>query len=228
VNYPSQAERASFAETFRVRARPAWDAIFAHRFLAELVAGTLPLEKFRFFLCQDYLYLEGFGRAVALALGRAPDSDAVERLAARVLTPIERPLHARLLTLAGLSVADAAAAEPAPMTRAYMDHLLTTAGQRSLGMAVAALLPCPWSYDEIGARIAGYGEIPHPLYAEWAGFYTSGVLRESVRAWRELLELTAAHAGAAEQARMQEAFLLSSRYELAFWDAAYRLESWPA
>jgi len=219
--------RRSFAEYLRDEARPIWDAIFAHPFLAELVAGTLPLAKFQYFLTQDYLYLEGFGRAVALALGRAPDSDAVTRLAARVLTPIERPLHARLLGLAGLSVDDAKAAEPSPSTRAYTDHMLATAGLRGLGETVAALLPCPWSYDEIGTRLAGQRESPDATYREWVGFYTSGFLRESVRAWRELLELTATQSSTAERARMQEAFLLSSRYELAFWDAAFRREGWP-
>jgi len=217
----------SFADHLRDEARPIWDAIFAHPFLAELVAGTLPPAKFQYFLTQDYLYLEGFGRAVALALGRAPDSDAVMRLAARVLTPIERPLHARLLGLAGLSVDDARATEPSPATRAYMDHMLATAGLRGLGETVAALLPCPWSYDEIGARLAGREESPNPIYREWVGFYTSGFLRESVRAWRELLESSAEQSSSAERAAMLEAFVLSSRYELAFWDAAYCLEGWP-
>jgi thiaminase/transcriptional activator TenA len=160
-------------------------------------------------------------------MGRAPDSDAVTRLAARVLTPIERPLHARLLGLAGLSTDDAAATEPSPATRAYMDHMLATAALRGLGETVAALLPCPWSYDEIGKRLEGRPESTNPIYREWVGFYTSGFLRESVRAWRELLEIAAERAGSAERSAMQEAFLLSSRYELGFWDAAYRLEQWP-
>jgi thiaminase/transcriptional activator TenA len=217
----------SFSQLLREESRGVWEAIFAHPFLAELAAGTLPLEKFQYFLTQDWLYLEGFGRAVALALGRAPDSDGVTRLAARVLTPIERPLHARLFELAGVSLAEAAATDPTPATRAYMDHMLVTAGFRGLGETAAALLPCPWSYDEIGKRLAQLEESPNSIYREWVGFYTSGFLRESVRAWRELLELSAAESNSAERLAMQEAFLLSSRHELAFWDAAYRLERWP-
>src|SRR5581483_5565451 len=95
----------SFAEQLRDEARPIWDAIFAHPFLEELAAGSLPLEQFRYYISQDYLYLEAFGRAVALALGRAPDSASVRLLAARVLTPIERPLHAHLFELSGLDEA---------------------------------------------------------------------------------------------------------------------------
>ena len=57
----------------------------------------------------------------------------------------------------------------------------------------AALLPCPWTYHEIGQRLA---PVTHPLYAEWAAFYIGGGLAESVRAWTELVEHTAATAGA--------------------------------
>ena len=42
-----------------------------------------------------------------------------------------------------------------------------------------------------------------------------------------LLEETAAEAGPFERERLREAFLTSSRYEYAFWEMAYRMETWP-
>ena len=33
--------------------------------------------------------------------------------------------------------------------------------------------------------------------------------------------------GEAELDRMREAFVVSSRYEYMFWDAAWRMEEWP-
>jgi thiaminase/transcriptional activator TenA len=215
-----------FTESLALNARPIWDEIFAHPFLRELATGELPAQKFRFYISQDYRYLEGFGRAVALALGRAPDSATLRQLAARVLTPIERPLHTRLFELCDLTV-EAAESEPiAPTNRAYIDHLLATAGLRGLGVTSAALLPCPWTYDEIGRRLSEDAEIAHPIYREWAGFYTAGFLAESVRAWRHLVDAAATEAGPAEQARMRDAFMLSSRYELRFWQMAYEGEHW--
>jgi len=164
---------------------------------------------------------------VALAVGRGADSATGRLLAARVLTPIGRPLHARLFELTGLDEREVQSVEPAPTNRAYMDHLLVTAGLCGLGETVAALLPCPWTYDEIGKWLAMGPPITHPVYREWAGFYTAGFLQESVRAWRELLDLAAAEAGPAERAAMRDVFLLSSRYELQFWEMAHRVERWP-
>jgi thiaminase (transcriptional activator TenA) len=107
-----------------------------------------------------------------------------------------------------------------------MDHMLAIAAMRSLGETAAALLPCPWTYNEIGEHLAKKGEIAHPIYREWAGFYEAGFLQESVRAWREHVDREAAEAGPEQRAAMLEAFLLSSRYELKFWDMAYRMERW--
>ncbi|HZU76841.1 MAG TPA: thiaminase II [Dehalococcoidia bacterium] len=224
---PLSSEPVSFSQRLHDEAAPIWTAIFTHPFLRALVDGTLPIESFRYFLAQDYRYLEAFGRAVALALAKAPDTTALHRLVARVTTPIERPLHAHLLDLAGLSADEVEALEPAPANLAYMNHLLATAALGDAGVAAAALLPCPWTYHLIGERMAEWGTPREPLYAEWASFYASGMLAESTRAWRELVDEAAATASEAECRAMRRAFLRSSRYEYLFWDAAYRREGWP-
>ena len=96
----------SFSAILRAEADHIWRRIFNHPFLTEVKRGALPLEKFRYYLTQDYLYLEGFARAVAFALARAPDSRTLELLSHRVLTPIERPLHQELMPLVDLSPED--------------------------------------------------------------------------------------------------------------------------
>jgi hypothetical protein len=44
---------------------------------------------------------------------------------------------------------------------------------------------------------------------------------------RDLVDRLADGAGPAARERMASAFITSSRYELAFWEAAYTLERWP-
>ncbi|SVD05396.1 uncharacterized protein METZ01_LOCUS358250, partial [marine metagenome] len=86
----------------------------------------MPLETFQYYLAQDYLYLEGFGRTVAMALAKAPNSQTFQDLAHRVMTPVERPLHHKLFTEAGLTIADAESAVRSPANTAYVDHMLQT------------------------------------------------------------------------------------------------------
>ena len=214
----------SFSSQLRVEADDIWSRIAANPFLAELREGTLPLEKFRYYLAQDYLYLEGFARAVALALAKAPDARTVDLLSRRVATPVERPMHRELMPLAGMSLQDVDPSGHSPTNLAYVNHMLAAASLGGLGVTAAALLPCPWTYHEIGADL---GPIDHPVYSQWAKPYERGFLEESVGAWRGFLDEEAAQAGPREREAMRRAFMTSMRYEYMFWDMAYRQERWP-
>ena len=214
----------SFSEQLRSEAEPIWHQIFQHPFLKEIKDGTLPEETFRYYLIQDYLYLEGFGRTVALALAKAPTSQTFENLARRVMTPVERPLHNQLFAAAGLTQRDADNAVRSPANTAYVDHMLQTASLHGLGPTAAALLPCPWTYHLLKEEV---GQSKHPIYGQWTRFYVEGLLEGSVKAWRGVVDQMAEDASAIEKDAMRQAFLTSSRYEYMFWDAAHTRQQWP-
>ena len=90
--------------------------------------------------------------------------------------------------------------------------------------AAAALLPCPWTYHELGSRLT----LPdHPVLNQWVEAYSSGLLERSTTAWRALVDRFGADGGPALRDSMRRAFLTSSRYEYMFWTMAYKMESWP-
>ncbi len=213
-----------FSDQLREEARPIWERVFQHPFLAEIEAGTLPIEKFRYYLIQDWKYLEAFARGVALALAKAPDAAALEVISKRLVTPIEKPLHRKLMGLLGITESDVQETPIAPTNLAYSNHVVSVAALGSLGAAAAALLPCPWTYHRLGGRL---GAVEHPVYGPWASVYAEGLLEESVATWTALVDREGA--GASQQTRqaMRDAFMTSSRYEFLFWDMAYRQESWP-
>lgn len=214
----------SFSGQLRAEVEPIWQQIFQRPFLREIKDGTLPLEKFQYYLGQDYLYLEGFARTVALTLAKAPTSGLLEELALRVMTPIERPLHQKLVTEAGLTMDEVRKVRRSPTNHAYVNHMLTTASMHGLGPAAAALLPCPWTYHELKD---GVGQSEHPLYGQWTSFYVAGLLQNSVDAWRSFVDREAEKADQRELDAMREAFIISTRYEYMFWDMAYSMEQWP-
>ena len=214
----------SFSDQLRKEAEPIWDGIFGHPFLREIKDGTLPLEKFRYYLGQDYLYLEGIARTVAMALAKAPDSQALEELSHRVLTPVERPLHHQLLSVAEVSLEDIHRAGRSPTNTAYVNHMLKTASLNGLGPTAAALLPCPWTYHLLRENV---GASEHPLYSQWTAFYVAGFLENSVAAWRGFVDRAAETASSQELEAMREAFITSSQYEYLFWQMAYQQEQWP-
>ena len=214
----------SFSESLRQEALPIWDKIFAHPFLEEIQSADLPLKKFRFYVEQDYHYLAGFGQVVATALSKAPNTDTLRRLTHRITTPVERPLHGRMFELLEMKEEDVDSAGLSPTNLAYINHMQAAASAGGVGEAAAALLPCPWTYHEIGARIS----VPeHPIYSYWAQPYRDGLLEASTAAWRELVDEFAESGGPATRAAMRSAFITSSRYEYMFWSMAFNMEQWP-
>ena len=213
-----------FSDVLRDEALVVWERIFSHPFIREAESAVLPIDKFRYYVIQDFHYLEGFGRTVALALSKAPDAETLLELAPRVNTPIERPLHAALFRQLDIDEAEVDRVAPSPTTKAYVNHMLTTAFIGGVGEAAAALLPCPWSYHELGTRVS---PPDHPVFGPWLNAYSAGLLQESTAAWRQLVDRFGVEAGPSVREAMRRAFMTSSRYEYMFWTMAYQMEHWP-
>src|SRR5439155_5869476 len=114
---------------------------------------------------------------------------------------------------------------PAATTRAYTDFLLRTAALGDFAELVAALLPCMWGYSWLGRKLAE-GERPaDERLARWIDMYASDEFAQLAEWCRDVTDEVAADAGTGVRERMREAFLTSSRYELAFWEMAWRQEA---
>ena len=65
-----------------------------------------------------------------------------------------------------------------------------------------------------------------PLYRRWIEMYSSSEFA-GLAAWlRSFMDRIAQDAGDGGRSRMERLFLIISRYEYMFWDAAYRMEDW--
>ena len=221
----------SFANDVEKVAEPVRRAILSHPFVTGIGDGTLDVEKFKFYVRQDYLYLIDYSRVLALASARAPDLDTMGRFA-RLLDETlntEMELHRGYCAQFGITARDLEETRPAPTTLAYTSFLLNMAYQGSYPELVASFLPCQWGYWEVGAHLARRGEPSEaPLYRQWIRMYASQEYKSLADWARSLADRLAEEAGPAEVARMEEAYLASLRYEYMFWDMAYKMEVWPA
>lgn len=203
-------------------------AMRAMPFNAELAAGTLPRATFQHYMTQDALYLEAFGRALALAAAKAPGPSEVLALAdaAKTAIEVERALHSGYLSQFGVNADALAQAQQSPTCAAYVDFLLARAGAGSYAELLAAVLPCFWVYREVGLNIAAR-TVPENFYQAWIDTYADAAFGDAVARMITLADAAAQRAGPAEQGRMRSNFLRCCQYEWMFWDAAYRCETWP-
>ncbi|MBM3222637.1 MAG: thiaminase II [Candidatus Tectomicrobia bacterium] len=219
-----------FTEQLRQQAAPVRDRVLTHPFVTGIGDGTLPLAAFRYYMCQDYVFLIEYCRVLALAVAKAPDLDTMGRFAALLHATLhtEMALHRDFAAAFGITTPELEATQAAPGTQSYTQHLLSVAYAGSLTDISAALLPCMWDYSEIGQRLLAQG-VPasQPLYGTWIHTYAAPEFGALATWLRALLDTLAECASPAEQARLAQIFMASCRYEYRFWDMAYHQETWP-
>ena len=94
-----------FSTQLRRRGERIWRAIEGHSFLRELHAGTLPMDRFTYFILQDYVYLLDFAQVLCQGGAKSPDLETLELFARHALgaVEVERSFHASFGKTLGLS-----------------------------------------------------------------------------------------------------------------------------
>jgi thiaminase/transcriptional activator TenA len=145
-----------FTDHLAAIAAPIWQAQHDHPFVRGIGDGTLDVERFAFWIRQDYLFLIEYCRLFGLATARAPDLDTISRFAdlLQATARTEMDLHRGYAAQFGISTADLERETMAPTTRGYTDFLLRVAATGDFAELAAALLPCMWGFSEIGRHLA--------------------------------------------------------------------------
>ncbi|HKF15755.1 MAG TPA: thiaminase II [Candidatus Dormibacteraeota bacterium] len=210
----------SFSAELRATAAAIWEAQHEHPLVRGIGDGTVDIERFKQWVRQDYRFLVEYCRLFGLAAARAPDLDTLRRFAEllQATAVTEMDLHRSYAAEFGISATELEAAEMAPTTRAYTDFLLRTAATNDFAELAAALLPCMWGFNEIGLRLAERGRPADERCARWIDAYADPEFTRLADWCRELVDRLAEEVGPPVRERMREAFLVSSEYELAFWD----------
>ncbi len=205
-----------------------WGRLIEHPFVVELYRGSLGLDRFRFYVIQDYNFLLAGIRAFSLLASRADPETA--RLALEIAygdATVELENYERILPRLGLSMGDVLRAEPAPTALAYTSFLVATCATGSPLECLVAHLPCYWSYLDIAeAHRSELESNPVDIYRQWASAYLTDEYRGLVERLKEAVDRLWERGGG-DIGRLRWIFKTATRYEYLFWDMAYKMEGWP-
>lgn len=202
---------------------PIKKAIDQGQFVRGLGDGSLSQDKFNYYMVQDALYLAAYAKALAglATFAHDPDDLVFWAEASANSIKVERELHASHVDVM-------AAATPSPTCRAYSDFLAAQLASGEYGIAVAAVLPCFWIYQVVGTELLDTaGDLEKHPYGDWIGMYANPVFAEETKIVRGIVDRVAEGVLELQRQRMRDAFVQASRYEWMFWDAAWRMETWP-
>lgn len=201
-----------------------YESILKMPFIEELTNGSLPKEKFQFYMTQDSLYLEHFGRTLALIGAKVYDiKDALSyiRFAENAIV-VENALHESYFK--DFDVSDKGNIEPT--FHHYIRFLKSTAALEPVEVAMAATLPCFWIYKKAGDYIYENQQFENNPYQRWIETYGGDEFATAVQNEIVICDNAAENTTPEIGKRMTEAFITASRMEYNFWDAAYTLNVW--
>ena len=138
----------------RADVKDIWEAHVRHPFVNKVGDGSLPLEGFRRYLVQDYLFLVQYARAVALGAYKARETEDLFD-AARYIKhlQVETQLHIAYCNEFGLSVEELKSSEEHPACTAYTRYLLEVGHSEDWLALQVALMPCMVGYQAIGKHL---------------------------------------------------------------------------
>lgn len=214
------------ADKLRRDADSIWEKIIEHPFIVELYNGILPLEKFEFYILQDYHYLvtamKNFGIIASKAASVEAMREVIEILHLEAQSEFKG--YEEFLDRLGYTIKDAAEIEPIPVSVSYSSFLLSTSSLKSYAEAITSVLPCFWSYAEIAEHHNNkLNNNENQMYKDWAEVYVTDSYLNLV----EKIKMLVNEAGEKfPYEKLKMMFITGSRYEYMFWDAVYTEQEW--
>lgn len=203
-------------------AQPTYEAITHLPFVTELAAGTLPMEKFIFYLQQDAIYIANYCKVLASIASRVDSLELTSAFLdfARDGVFVEKAMHETYLTKAEVT----GAVKPSPSCLLYMS-LLSAQTTEPVEVQAASILPCFWVYLKVGMHIAATAAKENP-FAAWIATYSDPAFEVSNQHAIDICDSLAEKASPEIRRRMTEIFVAATKMEWLFWESTYNLEQW--
>ncbi len=219
----------SFTQELKIEGESIWSEIRMHPFVQGLGDGSLPLDVFRFYMKQDYVFLIEYARVLALAVTKGGGLKTMGKFADLLNATLnqEMALHRSYAERFGISKEDLESLELAPTAHAYTRHLLEVAHSGGLAEVAVALMPCQWGYAALGEMLEREGDVTEANpYVDWIKAYSSEDFQKISRWLCDLLDELSVGLSDGQRNSLTKIFLTSSRYEYLFWNMSYKQETW--
>jgi len=206
-----------------------WESFLRHPFVAGITEGTLPQEKFQYYMIQDYLYLMDYARVFALGTAKAEDLETA-RIFGRYVNQItdgEMAIHRGYMKRLGVPEEKALRTPPAQDCLSYTSYMLREAYEGGPAEIAASILSCAVSYEYIAAAMVERNAAcrDHPFYGEWVRGYASPEYAEENRMLERLTDRLCEGLSAVRMAKLQDIFVRCTRYEGSFWDMGWEMRA---
>jgi len=191
INHFHNVQRMPFVEgqfleylLDREDVKPVWEKYTHHPFANQMGDGTLPVDAFKEYLVQDYLYLVHFARTNALAAYKSTEIDAITASTQIVMhIDKEMELHLDYCKEFGLSKEDIVKQKESLACVAYSRYVLDVGQSQDWLALQMSLAPCLLGYGAAAQRLHAQHAERHDgnKYWKWIENYIADDYQEAVR-----------------------------------------------
>lgn len=203
-----------------------WIQYNEHPFVKGIENGKLDREKFRYYIIQDYLYLEDYAKTFAVGVAKAK-SLKIANLFAKYISVMngELNVHEGYLARLGVTQDEIDATSRSLDNLSYTSYMLRVAYEEGEAEILTAILACAYSYEVIAKKIVenNPAATEDEFYGDWVKGYISDAYSEENVVLLDSLNELAAHYTEKQIKHLVDIFVACSRYELAFWEMSWNM-----
>lgn len=210
-------------QQLRQKFQSQWDIATDHAFCKELADGTLPIEKMKWYLAQDYQFIDRFVRLLATAIAHAPSlADSVP--AAQFLAVITGPENTYFLrSFDALEMTDDERnLAAAPETTAFQNLMYEAQTSGRYERMLAVLVVAEWTYLSWAERYENYDENLPFWFSEWIDLHCGEGFEGVVNYLRDQLDKAWGELDDAQRTKAEEMFGKAVDCEVDFFNASYQ------
>lgn len=201
-----------------------WESYNEHPFVKGIQDGTLDKEKFRFYIIQDYLYLEDYAKTFAVGVAKAKSIE-IAKLFSKYIDVMngELNVHSGYMGKFGVTQEEVDATPRSLDNLSYTSYMLRVAYEEGEAEILAAILSCAYSYEVIAKKIIqnNPASVNDSFYGPWIQGYASEEYAEENVVLLETLNRLTENYTQSQLQHLTDIFVACSRYELNFWEMSW-------
>ncbi len=204
-----------------------WNSYYEHPFVKGIENGTLEKEKFRYYIIQDFLYLEDYAKAFALGIAKAKSVETTKIFSEYItlLTGSEMNIHHGYMGKFGVTEEELENTVRAVDNLSYTSYMLRVAYEEGEAEILTAMLSCAYSYELIAKNMVKNNPecIKNDFYGEWISGYACDKYGNGNIVLIDALNKLTENYTEQQLKHLTEIFVACSRYEYLFWDFSWRM-----
>jgi thiaminase/transcriptional activator TenA len=203
-----------------------WKKVIKHRFVDQIFAGELAEDIFKFYLKQDYYYLNQSMRNMAILISKLDDVKAKQKLIAVLYSEanLEFSEYEKMLSLYNINYKNYNNFELSYANIAYSNYLIAVSSQNTFAEGLAALIPCYWLYLKMAEIHADkLKKNQNEIYKNWAAVFKRDEFSQLVE---DLIFLLEAEFREENFELLKYHFNNSIKFEYQFFNDVYHKKIW--